>query len=80
MQKIGAGHYTTDDRRFEVKHDEATCRWILTANDEEAEAALRSTAHLRPYARLSDAESWIFAAVYPHLHGEPPKEAAARGR
>ena len=70
IRQIKAGHYTTDDHRFEIKYDRANRRWILTANDEEAEAALRSTAHLRPYARLGDATWWIKAVVYPHLRGE----------
>lgn len=66
-QRIKPGHYQTGDGRFEVRHDKAKRQWFVAANDEEAESALRSTAHLRGYARLGDAESWIFATVYPYL-------------
>ena len=77
MRRNENGDWTTDDQRFEVKSN-GHGRWVLTAKDEDAEAALRSTAHLRPYGRLGDAENWIFAAVYPHLRGEPLNADAAK--
>ena len=66
-QRIKPGHYQTGDGRFEIRRDEAKRQWFIAANDEEAESALRATAHLRGYTRLGDAESWIFATVYPYL-------------
>jgi len=74
-QRIKPGHYQTGDGRFEVRHDKAKRQWFVAANDEEAESPLRATAHLRGYARLSDAESWIFTTVYPYLR----EGAAQRG-
>ena len=47
MRRNENGDWTTDDQRFEVKSN-GHGRWVLTAKDEDAEAALRSTAHLRP--------------------------------
>lgn len=66
-QRIKPGHYRTGDGRFEVRYERAKRQWFVAAKDEEAESALRATAHLRGYARLGDAESWIFATVYPYL-------------
>jgi hypothetical protein len=66
-QRIEPGHYQTGDGRFEIRHDKAKRQWFIVANDEEAESALRATAHLRGYGRLGDAESWIFGTVFPYL-------------
>jgi hypothetical protein len=67
------------DGRFEVRYDKAERQRFVAANDDEAESALRATAHLRGYARLHDADRWIFAAVYPYLRenmgGEAGEEA-----
>lgn len=69
-ERIKPGHYRTGDGRFEVRRDEASGQWFVVSNDDEAGAALRETAHLRGYARLGDAESWIFGTVYPYLRAQ----------
>jgi len=67
FQRIKAGEYQTADGRFEVRYDKAKRQWFVQANDEEAESALRATAHLRGYPRLGDADAWILGIVYPYL-------------
>jgi hypothetical protein len=79
FQRIKPGHYQTADGRFEVRYDEPKRQWFVVGNDEDAESALRATAHLRGYPRLGDADSWVLATVYPYLrdeHGEGPKRGS----
>jgi hypothetical protein len=77
FQQIKAGHYQTADGRFDVHYDEAKRQWFVAANDQEAESALRATAHLRGYPRLGDADSWMLATVYPYLRRPGGEDAAA---
>jgi hypothetical protein len=77
FQRIKPGHYQTADGRFEVQYDEAKRQWFVTANDPEAESALRDTAHLRGCTRLGDADSWMLATVYPYLRRPDGDDAGA---
>jgi hypothetical protein len=75
-ERIEPGHYRTGDGRFEIRGEAS--QWFIAANDEAAAAALRETAHLRGYARLGDAEAWIFGSVYPHLREAEEAERQER--